>query len=92
MRCTALHALIGAFEYRLKSSTVFVEKDQLSGGYFSEDKFILVKVTLTRFVLELEKDPGRSRLIDRDTKKVLNGKKAKNKADISCRIRWLSNP
>lgn len=79
MRCTALHALIGAFEYRLKSSTVFVEKDQLSGGYFSEDKFILVEVTLIRFVLKLEEDPGRSRLIDRDTKKVLTGKRLRTR-------------
>ena len=72
-----------------KLSEVNVKQIQLSDGYVSEDEFILVEVTPSRFVLELEGDPDISTLIDRDTKKVFNGRKVKDKADTSCHFKTL---
>jgi len=40
-------------------------------------------------VLELERDPELAILIDRDNKKVFNGRTVKNKADASCRFKTL---
>ena len=70
-------------------SEVNVKQVQLSDGYVSEDECILVEVTPSHFVLELEGDPDISTLIDRDTKKVFNGRKVKDKADASCRFKTL---
>ena len=72
-----------------KLSEVNVKQVQLSDGYVSEPEFILVELTPSRFVLELEGDPDISTLIDRDTKKVFNGRKVKDKADASCRFKTL---
>ncbi len=72
-----------------KLSEVNVKQVQLSDGYVSEPEFILIEVTPSRFVLELEGNPDISTLIDRDTKKVFNGRKVKDKADASCRFKTL---
>ena len=72
-----------------KLSEVNVKQVQLSDGYMSEPEFILVELTPSRFVLEIEGDPDISILIDRDTKKVYNGRKNKDKADASCRFKTL---
>ena len=58
-----------------KSSKVFVNQAQLSDGYMSEDKFILVEATPSRIVRELEGDTDNPILIYRDTKKVFSGKR-----------------
>ena len=68
---------------------VGVKQVKLSDGYVSEAEFILVEVTPSRFVLELERDPELAILIDRDNKKVFNGRTVKNKADASCRFKTL---
>ena len=72
-----------------KLSEVNVKQVQSSDGYASEPEFILVELTPSRFVLELEGNPDISTLIDRDTKKVFNGRKVKDKADGSCRFKAL---
>ena len=70
-------------------SEVNVKQVKLSDGYVSEDEFILFEVAPSRFVLELEGDPGISILIDRDTRKVYYGRKVKDKADASCSFKAL---